>query len=1492
MKKIIIILVAALASLNMAAREAPSNGNRVKSGSLGEKVMAGCNAPRGSKELWVNNVRTIIYTGGDMWWDLFGNQSAYYFIPATTNKATGVSSSFGGSIWLGGLDDAGQLKIAAMTYRQNGIDFWPGPLDTVTKDISVAECNRYDLIYSVSRADVDNFVSNGVITPDIENWPGNGIVASNQSLRLAPFVDKNSDGFYSPRTDGDYPAYDVENKAEKDNLGFCRTKLYGDYTLFWVFNDRGNVHTETGGTSIGVEVRAQAFGFKTNDEINNMTFYSYEVFNRSSFKLNSTYFSIWNDTDLGYYLDDYVGCDVKRGLGYTYNADPFDETISGANGYGDYPPAFGCDFFKGPLADHNPGDNKDNDQDGVVDEPGETIQMSRFIYYNNNYGAFPYQTTNPEGSNPIQFYNYMTGFWKDGSPFTFGGNAYGGTAPATFVYDGDPVKGTGWTERGSGNLPGDRRYIQSAGPFTLYPGAVNEITFGLPWAQSPAKGGYISSLELLYQADDKAQALFDNCFKILDGPEAPTMTIQEMNNELIIYLTNEKGKSNNYRQFNNDYAEMDISILSDPTSDNPKLSKPDKFYRFEGYKVYQVKNSGVNATDLDDPTKAVLVFQCDIKNGVGRLKNYEQDNVLGAVVAKDKVIGADEGIKTTFRVSEDAFSTLENRKLVNNKTYYFVAVAYAYNNYLTYAQDVPASVNPEANLLGQKKPYLQGRKFKRAAGIPHIPDVEKEGTIMQSAYGFGPKITRVEGQGNGGNLLTMVRSSEDEIVRNFFKADVTYENAHGPLNIKVVDPLNIRNSDFSFRFINQSSTHMEPVQAMNAMVPTKTGNVSGFLGTIAAVNINTTSWEIKDLKTGYAYYPNTVSGANGDTIFQTIKVGSEFYFPDLGFSVNVKQVADPGQDSLNKFTNLVTALTEDYTGPQPGSFIGASMSYENGQSNWLDPVKDVDGYFPLNWILSGTNKSEGNEDAFYNKTNTTPKNVKAFYDPQKQFAKILDGTWAPYPLCASYYSISPSGSSNPARIFCGPGFSGEAWTKDPYFQENGLSTTSVISTPNEGNTDLRKLNSALIVYTRDKSKWTRCPVLEMQEKARLSENHAIFFSPRKHASVDKEGRSDTTKKVASTNPNDPNFISANGMGWFPGYAISIETGERLNMAFGEDSYQKENNGDDMLWNPTSAVHAPYPFAFGGKHFVYVFGGNSIQSVYKDSTTGSASPPKWDVKYDGMPYGVGRYDYAKKIMNILNLYFTTEVYNDAMGGANLYPLNTIERDIMWVSIPLPRAGYNFKKQEDMPSDVRVQINVAKPYRYGWSGIANLPKGEQASLNANKLVAVNHPSLLVNDSANISLNPKNNNFPMYTFSTNDIAAMYNQKDVAKTSLDLINVVPNPYYASSSYEQLNRIDSRVRITNLPSKCTIRIYTMNGVLVRTFTRDVTSQEDLFVTNTGGNDIRQSKRTPYLDWDLKNQNNIMVASGLYLFHIDAPGIGEKVVKWFGVMRPLDVQSY
>ena len=73
-----------------------------------------------------------------------------------------------------------------------------------------------------------------------------------------------------------------------------------------------------------------------------------------------------------------------------------------------------------------------------------------------------------------------------------------------------------WTEQTSNNTPNDRRFVQSAGPFVLKPGAINNITVGVVYARASG-GNPFESVEVLRRADDKAQSLFENCFKVLDG---------------------------------------------------------------------------------------------------------------------------------------------------------------------------------------------------------------------------------------------------------------------------------------------------------------------------------------------------------------------------------------------------------------------------------------------------------------------------------------------------------------------------------------------------------------------------------------------------------------------------------------------------------------------------------------------------------------------------------------------------------------------------------------------------------------------------------------------------------------------------------------------------------------------------------------------------------------------------------------------------------------
>ncbi|MEW6684896.1 MAG: hypothetical protein AB1393_01640 [Candidatus Edwardsbacteria bacterium] len=96
-----------------------------------------------------------------------------------------------------------------------------------------------------------------------------------------------------------------------------------------------------------------------------------------------------------------------------------------------------------------------------------------------------------------------------------------------------------------------------------------------------------------------------------------------------------------------------------------------------------------------------------------------------------------------------------------------------------------------------------------------------------------------------------------------------------------------------------------------------------------------------------------------------------------------------------------------------------------------------------------------------------------------------------------------------------------------------------------------------------------------------------------------------------------------------------------------------------------------------------------------------------------------------------------------------------------------------------------------------------------------------------------------------------------------LDKIKVVPNPYLVRHDWDP-SKDYSHIRFTHLPAKCTIRIYTLAGDLVKKIEHDSPiNQNDGIAT-----------------WDVLTRYDKRPASGIYLYHIDAPGIGTKVGKF------------
>ena len=1590
-----IVLVAVLFGLGAGttyARECTECRRTAAKRSAAQAKASACKRAQSTAELSVNNVRAMINGYGNMWYD---GSVAQYHIPKNSNTCP----MFCAALWIGGTDVNEQLRLAALRFGSEGDDYWPGPLTidgAASTDLD--RCTKYDKHYIITKADVmalmamfdystnpptprEGAFDQSAIAEVIMKWPAEGGEAG-LSPYLAPFYDANHDGHYDPLA-GDYPYYDFDNElcpsslkaalAPGENYSPRRTMedsagvvhggllsdqvLKGDQTIWWIFNDMGNTHTETQGSPIGLEIRAQAFGFSTNDEINNMTFYSYEVINRSTYTLKNTYFSQWVDPDLGYAFDDYVGCDVKRGLGYRYNGDESDGPGSGS--YSGIPPAVGIDFFQGPYMDPDgrdnpkidiskmqlyyasdleryrlpsgvgydtikltddadlyyplawyfqPGDavgncaiNGVNFGNNIVDD--ERFGMRRFVYYENKASGY-----NSEPSKATDYYLYLRGYWKNRQRMKFGGD---GLSTGTTTYecdfmfpgDSDPLHwgtdgvdpGFEWTEVQAGNPIGDRRFMQSAGPFTLEPGALNYITVGIPFAQA-SSGGAWQSVELLRQIDDVCQALFENCFKVLNGPDAPTLVAQEMKNEVILYITYQNDAS-----MGEDYVELDPAIPTyymDANGTRHRYTDEQRSYKFEGYQIYQLKDAKTSIADISDITKARLVAQCDLENyyddtldsptvPIGTLVNYTTNSTTGLLTATTMVNGANTGLQHVFRIKTDQFSTGTNRALVNNKEYYYVCIAYAHNRYKEYSQT-------SADLLdGQKEPYLAGRTdewgrtITPITVIPHDPTNENGGTVVQAEFGMKPLITRIEGHGNGGSVLRLSQESIDELMGApgvpgkapgysvldtvTGKVSLTdacivsspkYQENYGPVNVTVIDPLNIKPGKFVIKFLGVKDN---------------------------------SKWVItKEDPSEPLYYTADSVPVYSDTSDYAIGRYNEQLFLDLGVSVaitNPKPAADSYTISLSP-ANLGTFVSGGYV--NDGSVLSSSMTFSDNEKQWLTGIPDYDGSPTYNWIRSGSQYAAGNlgsfknsdepisdyeeylDEDYYMVTASRGSDVQAEpFDKYQVFEDVLGGLWSPYKMVSTRdfhpgfsmkYFIAPQNILDSLHAI--------VRYANVYLSYNRTMRKLMAHSCNKSLifNNVKALPSVRIVFTADTSKWTRCPVLEMCDDYQQSEGNARKFQMRRHPSVDKNGDTSAVRQP-SEDPSSPNYISDMGMGWFPGYAINTTTGERLNIMFGEDSRYVQYNGRDMMWNPVNTImDGTQNYVMGGRHFIYVMNATD-QPFYKIFGAGTTveSTSYATPSYDAGRYAMKMLRISEKIMTTTdptpnqqhNLAYDRGLLKDEIEKASVNEvrdaISLLFASVAWVNMPLVNSRYQFDNPKDIPCDVTIDIDVPTQYATYYGPNATRRPVSEA---------------------------QNNNRPMYMFElSEDIATLTGQalandatKDYRDSILSLINVVPNPYYSYSAYETASQLETKVRFVNVPSGTTISIYTLDGTLVRKL-------------GPTANDSDPTYRY-VIDWDLHNHEGIPIAGGMYLIHVDVPNIGYRVIKWFGTMRPVDLNSF
>jgi len=1332
-----------------------------------------CAQATGQIDMSINNVRARLLNGGDVWWDLSDGK---YIVPNVTpgSGIPEVSSIFAGAVWIGGFDDVGNLKMAAQTYRgATRTDFWPGPLTSVGTT-EADTCKQWDQFFTVLGADIRSHikkykesVESGVpldcdaIPKGLRGWPsrGNpyffeiyGWTLPSDLQGLAGFHDEDLDGVYDPCF-GDYPVIEVRG---------CDAPNFPDEMVFWIYNDNGNIHTNSQGDPIRMEIQVQAFAYSTNDEINNMTFQRYKLINRAIAPIDSTFFAMWIDPDLGCFTDDYIGCDTSRSLMYVYNEDELDGTTgcdcpSGSgpvNTYCREVPMLGVDYFRGPRKprvfvdtfplnwEFNPAFNNtafnhfrdiiqifddmtmpvNDSTKHVVGEERAELGMSSFTYYmNGGVGNWPNAMTDPQSGAPLEFYRYISGSWKDGTPFSAGGSGY--NVPPTglidYAFPDPPAEQAGWSMCTASLDFGDRRTLQATGPLRLDPGEVNELIIGAVWV--PDIDHPCPDVSRLFFADGLAQALFDNCFVVPRGPDAPDVDFIELDRELVMILTNDTLGSNNAYEL---YREKGLEIPP---------GEQDSTYVFEGYKVYQLAGPDVGPSEVDDIDKARLIVQVDVKNGVNTLYNWvsiPDPNPLNTEpiwIPVEEVNGADDGIRHTFQILENQFGS-EDRRLVNHRNYYYTAIAYGYNNYEEF---------DSKDVIGQRNPYLEGRlNIKTYAPIPRPITYAQ----VNSFYGEGPVVTRLSGVGAGNNFLNITDESRDAILQNGSIDEIEYLSGQAPLEVKVFDPLRVTNGSYILEFTDRDGPDED-------LAP--------------------------DAR--WLLYPEDVPA---DITYSERDIGvlNEQIISGKGFTVRIGQTADVG-DKADKTNGAIDASFE-YGDPSG--------------SQWFLGVPDGANLF--NYVKTAC-----------------PDELDCDLDPNQALSQIGGGIFTPFHLCDFR---NPQTDPNVPYIVT------------PTWLDNFEATV-------RGTDDaaLQKLNNVDIVFTSDKSKWSRCIVVETTNRFHTdfleAEGRSKNMEVRDVLSVGKED-SDGDGMADPDGDVDDNGNPLKGFGWFPGYAVDVESGKRLNIFFGEASiYRTYENipsldaypttGNDMIWNPTSDIFT--------------------------SSGGGGLPPATDLSVGGLHH----------------IYVTHQEYDGCKdlgsrlrpGGSQFDKLRTLPV-VTWTAMPILNDGEDLLSYNEglIPNDLTIKLRVDNPFQTTESADGNYE------------------------------------YPKYRITFTDVEpAEVSTNEEINEALAAINVVPNPYYAYSTYE-VSQFSKVIKITNLPAQCDVTIYSIDGRFIRQYKRN---EAGTTLSPPRSNPpFKSTQIVPDLEWDLNNHAGIPVASGVYIIHINAPGLGERIIKWFGVSRKFD----
>lgn len=413
-------------------------------------------------------------------------------------KDSGTTTIFSSSLWLGGKRTSDSVLCASTAGYANLPDnsYSTGPLGGLNftnaqepygaATISPQQIQLWNKVFTVTKQEIEIFKAyfecsmdpqcdanllypNYQIPQAIIDWPAHGDVSLGQALYLAPFFDRDQNGYYEPQQ-GDFPC------------------IKGDKYAWFVMNDKGTYDSLRNPLNIEVQVEVYAYDKDLSNPIDRTVFVGYKIINRGTVSYYDFYAGIFADFDIGCSHDDYVGSLPNLNSFFAYNGDDVDNNCPlGVIPYGMLPPAQGITVLNQDLT--------------------SVVSFSNNIGVTNNY-EIAYNNMRGKNGNGTPILHY-TG---DTVTFQLNENSYNGLPP--------------WTERepnGPGSNPNvlaDRKSTGSVGPYNLSVGEVIQLDLAYIYSRSDT-GDNLASVNKLQQEIPIIQSFYNDsisaCSDILEG---------------------------------------------------------------------------------------------------------------------------------------------------------------------------------------------------------------------------------------------------------------------------------------------------------------------------------------------------------------------------------------------------------------------------------------------------------------------------------------------------------------------------------------------------------------------------------------------------------------------------------------------------------------------------------------------------------------------------------------------------------------------------------------------------------------------------------------------------------------------------------------------------------------------------------------------------------------------------------------------------------------